>query len=182
MAPSPTRDSPTLTGSVARPGPRPARRRLPKTPTGSKSSQSISSATPPEVIMPGPSPRLTLLTCLCLAAGPWIGASHAQRPAGLREVRFKESSTAFANPERGFYAPRMSHRMGQLEGLRARGITLVLVEMDLRDFKDREISPEKLDELRRAFAAARENGLKVIFRAAYGFTGRDYRADPKDLG
>jgi hypothetical protein len=127
-------------------------------------------------------PRLGLIGCLWLAPGPGIGTSEAQGLAVLREVRYRESGTASASPERGFYAPRMSHRMGGLEGLRARGITLVLVEMDLRDFKDREISSEKLDELRHAFAAARENGLKVIFRAAYGFTGRDYRADPKDLG
>jgi hypothetical protein len=131
--------------------------------------------------MPGPSPRLVLLTYLGLAAGPWLGASHAQRPADLREVRYEESFAAFVNPERGFYAPRMSHRMGRLEGLRARGISLLLVEVDLREFKDRVIAPEKLDELRQAFAAARRAGLKVIFRAAYGFTGRDYRADPEDL-
>jgi Domain of unknown function (DUF4832)/Domain of unknown function (DUF4874) len=126
--------------------------------------------------------RLGLATCFWLAPGIRIGSSEAQEPAGWREVRYRESKTALTNPERGFYAPRMSHRMNGLDSLRARGITLVLVEMDLRDFKDREISPEKLDELRHAFASARENGLKVIFRAAYGFTGRDYRADPKDLG
>jgi Domain of unknown function (DUF4832)/Domain of unknown function (DUF4874) len=127
-------------------------------------------------------PRLGLISCLCLVPGLRIGTSEAQELAVRREVRYRESATAIANPERGFYAPRMSHRMGGLEGLRAREITLVLVEMDLRDFKDREISPEKLDELRHAFATARKNGLKVILRAAYGFTGRDYRADPKDLG
>jgi hypothetical protein len=127
-------------------------------------------------------PRLWLIGCLWLAPGSRIGTSEARGLDGVREVLYREGETAAANPERGFYAPRMSHRMGGLEGLRARGITLVLVEMDLRDFKDREISPEKLDELRRAFATSRANGLKVIFRAAYGFTGRDYRADPKDLG
>lgn len=124
--------------------------------------------------------RLGLIACLCLVAQS--GTAAAQDSAGMKEVRFRESRTAIANPERGFYAPRMSGRMEGLEGLRARGITLLLVEMDLRGFKDREISPEKLAELRRAFSRARENGLKVIFRAAYGFTGRDYRADPKDLG
>jgi hypothetical protein len=71
--------------------------------------------------------------------------------------------------------------MAGLEQLRAQGISLVLVEMDLRAFKERELTPEKLDELRAALAAARQAGLKVIFRAAYGFTDRDYRADPKDL-
>ena len=100
----------------------------------------------------------------------------------MNEVVFREGDEVIPNPERGFYAPRMSHRMDRLDALRERGITLVLLEMDLRDFKERDISPEKLDELRRAFAAARQHGLKVIFRAAYGFTGRDYRADPKDMG
>src|SRR5262245_34743597 len=124
--------------------------------------------------------RLGLFTCLWLVTQS--GTTEAQEPVGTKEVRYRESRAAIANPERGFYAPRMSGRMDGLEGLRARGITLLLVEMDLRGFKDREIGPEKIAELRRAFSRARENGLKVIFRAAYGFTGRDYRADPRDLG
>jgi hypothetical protein len=76
----------------------------------------------------------------------------------------------------------MSHRLGRLDDLRGRGITLVLVEVDLKAFKERDLTPEKLDEVRAAFAAARRYGLQLIVRAAYGFTGRDYRADPKDLG
>ena len=71
--------------------------------------------------------------------------------------------------------------MGRLDGLRERGITLLLVEVDLKAFKERELTPEKLDEVQEAFAAVRQNGLKAIVRFAYGFTGRDYRSDPKDM-
>lgn len=101
--------------------------------------------------------------------------------SGDKERVFRESREVFPNPERGFYAPRLTDRMNRLDDLRKQGISLTLVEMDLRDFKERDLTPEKLDELRQAFAAARQNGLKVIFRAAYGFTNRDYRADPQDM-
>src|SRR5215211_7059951 len=101
--------------------------------------------------------------------------------AGEKERVYRESRENFPNPERGFYAPRMSHRMDRLEDLRQQGISLLLVEMDLRDFKERDLTPEKLEELRQAFAAARQRGLKAIFRAAYGFTSQDYRADPQDM-
>lgn len=113
-----------------------------------------------------------------LLAPPAVARDDAD---GRKVVRYTESRAAFPNPERGLYAPRMSDRMRGLDGLRGQGITLLLVEMDLRDFKDRDLTPEKLDELRRALASAREAGLKVVFRAAYGFTGRDYRADPEDM-
>ena len=124
--------------------------------------------------MPAPIIRLGWLGFLMAC----IGTSQAQE---AKEIRFREGRAAIANPERGFYAPRMVDRMNGLDGLWARGITLLLVEMNLREFKEREIGAEKLDELRHALAAVRQNGLKMIFRAAYGFTGRDYRADPKDL-
>jgi hypothetical protein len=125
--------------------------------------------------------RYFLVLLLVPAIVPAV-AHAAAPPAALKDRPYVESLDAFANPERGFYVQRMSHRMGTLDGLRKDGVTLVLVAMDLRDFKDRDLSKGKLDELRSAFALARKGGLKVIFRAAYGFTGKDYRADPKDMG
>src|SRR5262249_31250234 len=108
-------------------------------------------------------------------------AQEASAHAAMTNRVFRERREPFANPERGFYAPQTSGRMGRLDDLRKQGISLLLVEMNLRDFKDRELTPEKLGELRQACAAARTNGLKLVFRAAYGFTNRDYRTDPKDM-
>ncbi|HUR58728.1 MAG TPA: DUF4874 domain-containing protein, partial [Opitutaceae bacterium] len=101
--------------------------------------------------------------------------------AETTERVFVESDEVIPNPERGFYAQRRSDRMERLEPLRAQGITLVLVTFDLREFRERDLTVEKLDELRQALGVARQQGFKVIFRAAYGFTGRDYRVDPHDL-
>jgi hypothetical protein len=127
--------------------------------------------------MRGQSLTFSILVALCLAPGQ----SRSQDAPAWREVRYRESSRAFPNPERGFYAPRMSNRMTRLDGLRERGMTLLLVEVDLKAFKERDLTPEKLDEVQGAFAAVRRHGLKAIIRFAYGFTGRDYRSDPKDM-
>jgi hypothetical protein len=108
-------------------------------------------------------------------------AGRTTPSANQVERRFKESAAVFANPERGFYAQRRSDRVDRLEKLRDDGISLLLVTFDLRDFRDRAVGPEKLDELRRALETSRDGGFKVLFRAAYGFTNEDYRVDPKDL-
>ena len=108
-------------------------------------------------------------------------ATAAGATAELKERVFQESREIFPNPERGFYSPVKTGRIKNLDGLRQQGISLLFVETDLREFKERDLSPEKLTEIRDALAAARRAGLKVIFRAAYGYTGRDYRADPKDM-
>ena len=126
-------------------------------------------------IVHGQSLTLGILVALCLAPG----RSYSQDAPAWREIRYRESSQNVPNPERGFYAPRMSHRISRLDGLRQRGITLLLIEVNLKAFKEGDLTPEKLDEVRRAFAAARQNGLKAIVRFAYGFTGRDYRSDPE---
>jgi hypothetical protein len=125
--------------------------------------------------------RRDLNLALLFALGLRPARSRAQRATEWREVQYREGKQAFPNPERGFYAPRMSDRMNRLDGLRGRGITLLLVEIDLKAFKDRDLTEGKLDEVRAAFDEARRHGLKVIVRAAYGFTGRDYRADPEDM-
>lgn len=111
-----------------------------------------------------------------------VAATTTARAAQFDAERtFRPSREVFANPERGFYAQRRSDRMDRLDALRGQGISLLLVTFDLRDFREREITDEKLTELARALAVAREGGLKVLFRAAYGFTSRDYYVDPKDL-
>ena len=126
--------------------------------------------------------RRALTLGLLLAQGLIISQpARAQDATAWREIRYNDSREVFPNPERGFYAPRMSDRMDRLDGLRERGISLLLVEVDLKAFKESDLSPEKLDEVRAALAAARQHGLKVIARAAYGFTDDDYRADPKDM-
>ncbi len=133
-----------------------------------------------------PAPRLSrrhFLSTLSLSAlGTTSCVRHLSPQSGGAKRVFVESSAVLANPERGFYAQRSSARMERLGNLRAEGITLLLVTFDLRDFRDRALAPEKLQELAGALATARREGFKVIFRAAYGFTGRDYRVDPTDLG
>lgn len=114
-------------------------------------------------------------------AACWVEVRGADDPK-VKQRTFRESREVFANPERGFYAPRSHNRMERLDDLQKQAISLLLVEMNLRELKDRDLTPAKLDELRKSFTAARTHGLKVIFRAAYGFTGRDYRTDPKDMG
>jgi hypothetical protein len=110
------------------------------------------------------------------ADAPAVAATAVQK-----ERVFRESREIFPNPERGFYSPVNTGRMKKLDGLRQQGISLLFAETDLREFKERDLTSEKLAEVREALAAARRAGLKVIFRAAYGYTGRDYRADPKDM-
>jgi hypothetical protein len=60
-----------------------------------------------------------------------------------RERIFEESRAIFPNPERGFYWPVTTGRLRNLSDLRQQGISLLFVESDLREFKERELSPEK---------------------------------------
>ena len=102
-------------------------------------------------------------------------------PVDALEREIRESTEILPNPERGFYAQRRSDRIDRLDALRGQGLSLLLVTFDLRDYKERALTDEKLHELSHALATARTAGFKVIFRAAYGFTNKDYRADPPDL-
>src|SRR5262245_13922596 len=111
-------------------------------------------------------PFMNLCKVLCASLGI-LGLAFPLRTAepeggtdGWKECRGTASLETFPSPERGFYAPRMSHRVSGLDGLRKQGITLLLLEVDLRDFKERDLSREKLDELRQALTAVRRAGLK----------------------
>ena len=76
------------------------------------------------------------------------------------ERTYRESRAQLPDPERGFYSQRSVERLGGLDEMRGRGMTLVLLTENLRDFKDRDLTPEKLDELREALAD--ENAADLV--------------------
>jgi hypothetical protein len=116
----------------------------------------------------------------------WLAAATGLALAGCRKEiaihEFKELQGDILNPERGFYFQRAAENPGDLTGVRKEGISLLLLTLDLRHYRDRPLDEAKLEHLGFALKGVRDAGLKVIFRAAYGFTDADYRVDPLDLG
>jgi hypothetical protein len=97
------------------------------------------------------------------------------------KLTFNESDKKLINPSRGFY---VQFDTGHLEGineLQNEGVSLVFLAYDLIDFVDNDLSNEKLSELDLALKTAKDNGLKVIFRAAYGFSNAQDFSDPHSL-
>ena len=124
--------------------------------------------------------RLFLTRSAALAAlSPLARATTPS--ADLRTRSFTLSDAVFPDPERGFHAPVDPASPGPVAQARARGVTLSLVEFDLREFKSAPLSPAKLAELEDFLKLAREQGQKVILRPAYSFTDQDAKCDPADL-
>lgn len=115
----------------------------------------------------------------------WLALTGCAALAGCgkREILrvYRPDMEDHGNPERGFYVQREAEDPGDLSGLRGRGISLVLLTLDLKHYRNRPLDDAKLSVLDEAMRRFRGTGLKVIFRAAYGFTDADYRVDPKDL-
>ena len=118
----------------------------------------------------------------------WLALTGAAGAAGLAgcgrsstTIHFPASDEEHGNPERGFYVQCAAENPGGLENLRAGGNTLVLLTLDLKHYRDRPLDEARLSVLDEAMNRVREAGLKVVFRAAYGFTDSDYRVDPADL-
>ena len=98
-----------------------------------------------------------------------------------KEITFTESKATLHNPARGFYVQFDSADTVDMKELRENGITTALVGFNIRNYVDCAISSDKLDELRNALETARENGIKVILRCAYGFDSEFQYKDPTDL-
>lgn len=96
-------------------------------------------------------------------------------------LSYTPSNTVFSNPGRGFYVQKDSAHVDRLDELTKQGITLVLLAYDLKEYVDRDISDEKLNELDQAFATLKTAGFKVIFRAAYGFDSSAEYGDPNSM-
>lgn len=93
------------------------------------------------------------------------------------EVTYQELTTAFPNPERGFYYPYGIHfdngeipaalNVGAMNVNRTVNRTLVLLEYFLRDFIDKPISDEALELIRKNMQVLRDGGCKCVLRFAY---------------
>lgn len=110
------------------------------------------------------------------------GSSLASCAGRGKTIFFARDQVEIANPERGFYTQIAAENPGAIRQMRKNGLTLVLLTLDLRHYRSRTLDDAKLSVLDEALRIVRDSGAKAIFRAAYGFTDADYRADPADLG
>ena len=99
----------------------------------------------------------------------------------LVRLEFAEGNTTHLNPARGFYFPVKSNHPEKLWQVRANGCSLVFIMYNIEEFRDRDISAQKLEELSTIFEESKKRGLKVIFRAAYGFDDESAYKDPEDI-
>jgi len=115
------------------------------------------------------------------ATPPVVAASTAFSALDMvSTITFSENNANFANPERGWYRPYSTDDIWGLDTLKAQGISVILLEVDLKAFLTGPISDAKLTEIKNAFAQARKYGLQVMFRAAYDYTGLA-NCEPKSL-
>lgn len=72
------------------------------------------------------------------------------------------------NPDRGFYVQISSSKKDKIEKY-AENVRMVLLEFDLYEYRNETIPDSKLCELEDFLKEAKEQNVKCIFRAAYGF-------------
>ena len=96
-------------------------------------------------------------------------------------IEFQESQDILINPARGFYVQYTTSNEEYFSSLRDDGITIMLLAYDIHNFTNSPLSDEKLLELRNALEMAKENAIKVVFRAAYGFDSVYQYKDPYNI-
>lgn len=97
-------------------------------------------------------------------------------PLGVfaQTTHFLEDSSAFPNPERGFYSYQKLDELDDstAELRKEHGITLIWGKISLEPYREaREIPEAFLIRLQRGFDLAQKVGAKVIVRAEYGHAG-----------
>lgn len=117
-----------------------------------------------------------------------VSAVAACSPSGSRTARaerqfsWPDRSSPTINPARGFYVQISPADHRRLLDLRDReSISLSLLALDLRDYRTKALDEDLRRKIDATMEAARQGAVRIIFRAAYGFTDGDYRADPANL-
>jgi hypothetical protein len=95
-------------------------------------------------------------------------------------TQYQEDLSIFPNPEQGFYEYTDLNKLPTDIGrLREQGRSLIWGRVNLVNYRDTETLPEALlQQIDQGFGIARDQGMKVIVRAAYGSRGPggDYRS------
>jgi hypothetical protein len=116
-----------------------------------------------------PQPSAPATAASAPAAETPSGPTGAATPitATLQSLTYTPLPGDVVNPERGFRYSFDDFAPSDFGVYRNLGTSLVYSDIDLRDFRDRDISQEKLDQIQAAFDAVRQGGMKVILRVKY---------------
>jgi len=108
-----------------------------------------------------------------LALNAALPAAAAASHTDLQEVEFVSDNGAHPNPERGFYLsakhPLQDLKRRELRDAFAQDYRLLYVRIDLSGYKNRPLPDGFLRKLSRGFAAARNEGVKLIVRPVYNY-------------
>ncbi len=105
------------------------------------------------------------------SAAEMVAPSISASFDSMEHILFEEDPSSFSNPGIGWYKSYTSDNLWGLDLLEDQGIRVIQIKVDLKPFLSSPISKAKLGEIRNAFTMAKRNGLEVLFRAAYDFTG-----------
>lgn len=91
-------------------------------------------------------------------------------PGNVRTIAYyTPDTTAFPNPDRGFYAWAATSDVAGYAALRSAGVTLARQYFMLDAFRDQPLPQWYLDSVAWEFSSARQAGVKHIVRFAYNF-------------
>ncbi len=111
-----------------------------------------------------------MVACLLLVACLCSGFYLAARVIRTEEFVFDSDKCDNPwNPSRGLYVQLDSSEPEDIDKY-CEEVSLFLLAYDLYEYRDCEISQEKLDELEQFLAYAQQKQVKCIFRPAYGFS------------
>ena len=116
---------------------------------------------------------LTIILSLLTACGSKNTDNTSSRPAPTldlsthKKINFQFSNENILNPERGTHASLLLTKETSMEWYASRGLRLFTDNLDLSPYRNSPIPNEYLEKVSRGLNAARQAGIKMIFRASY---------------
>ncbi|MBD5559687.1 MAG: DUF4832 domain-containing protein [Clostridia bacterium] len=125
------------------------------------------------------------LTLLCIVAMFILYSLF--RFVDYTSAEYVEHTEALNNPYVGWYDIQL-FRLSNDAGLDLSyfdshdyGVSLVLVEIDLQNYRETPLSEQAIEQLDSLLSACRSNGKQVIIRFMYGSDGNSFEYEPEDI-